>query len=187
MKKFALLALIGLSSILCGCSSAGRHYDEANEVLLESARHYVQAADEALPEDPTTAQRYTGYAREVLGPPAEDLTTDELERRHKHDEQVLEDRRKAEKTLIDLGKQKEAENNKNLISRLWHWGLATFGLTGLIVVCILFPPIIPIILQIVTHFAVWWFQHFPKIVFALWNGISDAARIIKNSHKPPQQ
>lgn len=180
------LVLLSGVFLLSGCASQGLKFDQANDHLLESARSYVEAADKALPNDPEKAKTYTGYAREVLGPAAEDLSDSELEARHRHDAKVIEDRKKAADRLIELGKQKEQENNKNLVSRLWHWGLATFGLMGVIAICVLFPPIIPILMQVIGHIVIWWFSHFPAIVGALWKGISSVTSeiytAIKNSH-----
>lgn len=177
--------------LLCGCSTAGLRYDDSNKSLLESGKVYVHAANNSLPDNPSQAKKYTEYAEDVLGIPEEEETPAQIEKRHQADRKIEAERDKAESKLIELGKQKEQENNRNIISRLWHWGLATFGLAGVIAVCVLFPPLIPFILQIVVHFATWWFIHFPVILGTiyrtLYSATSDIYNVIKNSksQKPP--
>lgn len=141
--KTPVLSLLLISGVFSfsGCTSYSSRLDDSNSILTESARHYIEAADNSLPDNPTQAKTYVRYAKEVLGPPAEDLSTDQLEDRHKRDAKVLAERNKAESKLIELGRVKEAENNKSLISKIWHWALSTFGLLGGIAFLIFCPGI----------------------------------------------
>jgi hypothetical protein len=54
--------------------------------------------------------------------------------------------------LIELGRQKEAENNRSWISRIWTIVIGTFGLGGTIALCVLFPPLLPILGTAATWF-----------------------------------
>jgi hypothetical protein len=47
--------------------------------------------------------------------------------------------------LVGLGIQKEQEKNRSLLRRLWGWAISTFGIGGLIALCVLCPAMIPIL------------------------------------------
>lgn len=64
-----------------------------------------------------------------------------------------------ENNLLKLGAIKEAEQNKSIISRIWGWGLATFGIGGVIALCIFCPFLIPIFTQIIA----WIIARIPSI------------------------
>lgn len=47
--------------------------------------------------------------------------------------------------LATLGEKAENERNQNIVKRVWKWSIATFGVGGLIALCVFFPVIIPIL------------------------------------------
>jgi hypothetical protein len=49
------------------------------------------------------------------------------------------------KALAELGAKYEKEHNQSIVKRTWHWLIATFGIGGVIALCVFFPAIIPII------------------------------------------
>ncbi len=53
-----------------------------------------------------------------------------------------------EAVLIEKGLKYEAQQNRTIIRRLWHWSIATLGIGGLIGICILFPALIPLVAQV---------------------------------------
>lgn len=161
-----ILRVILLMGVLLfsGCASSGIKFDEANAHLLESARSYVDAADKALPGNPALAKTYTGYAREVLGPPGEDLSTEELEERHKRDAKVLAERQKAADRLIELGKIKEKENNANLVKRIWVWAVGIFGTFGAIALFACCPALAFGLLKGLISFIIWSIGKMPSLI-----------------------
>lgn len=54
-------------------------------------------------------------------------------------------RKKAEAKLLEMGAQLEAEKNRNIVSRVWHWAIGTLGIGGLIALCFFFPFLIPLV------------------------------------------
>lgn len=67
------------------------------------------------------------------------------------------------KALAELGAKYEKEHNQNIVSRVWHWSIATFGVGGLIALCIFFPAIIPIFARILG----WIVSKIPKLAGAI--------------------
>ena len=55
--------------------------------------------------------------------------------------------RKREAVMIDKGGQFEAEQNKNHARTFWRWLLSTFGIGGLIALCVFCPAAIPLLAQ----------------------------------------
>lgn len=54
------------------------------------------------------------------------------------------------KRLAELGAQYEKEKNQNIVKRVWKWSISTFGIGGLIALCVFFPFLIPIFGRIVA-------------------------------------
>jgi hypothetical protein len=73
--------------------------------------------------------------------------------------------RAVERNLIDLGMTAEKTHAKNLWHRFWVWSISTFGLGGIIAVCILFPAIVPIL----GSFVGWIVGKIPSL--ASWIGL----------------
>lgn len=76
----------------------------------------------------------------------------ELLARLDREQKLLEDkarieaeREKLRDQLVDLGKKYEAEHNKSIITRIWEWTMGTIGIGGIIALCVLFPPALPIL------------------------------------------
>jgi hypothetical protein len=46
--------------------------------------------------------------------------------------------------LIAKGQEKEREDNKNIIKKVWAWAISTLGIGGIIALCVFFPFLIPI-------------------------------------------
>lgn len=51
--------------------------------------------------------------------------------------------------LIDMGAKYEAERNKSIVKRIWHWTIGTLGVGGLIALAIFCPAVLPILGAIV--------------------------------------
>lgn len=67
--------------------------------------------------------------------------------------------RAKEGRLIEMGAKYEAEKNKNIVARVWHWSLGTLGIGGIIALMFFFPFLIPIFGRLVATLVSW----FPKI------------------------
>lgn len=72
----------------------------------------------------------------------------DLEKRMKNQEQLIADRDKLQAKidelqgkLVDMGAKYEEERNKNIVKRVWHWGLGTFGLAGTIAFIVFCPAV----------------------------------------------
>lgn len=52
--------------------------------------------------------------------------------------------------LAALGEKAEKERNQNIVKRVWRWSIATFGIGGLVAICIFFPIVIPILGRILA-------------------------------------
>lgn len=52
--------------------------------------------------------------------------------------------------LEDMGRLYEAEHNKGIVKRVWHWLTATIGIGGIIALCIFCPAVIPIFARILA-------------------------------------
>lgn len=50
--------------------------------------------------------------------------------------------------LVEMGGKYEAEKNKSIVKRVWHWAIGTFGIAGLIALCIFCPAAIPLIVRL---------------------------------------
>lgn len=68
--------------------------------------------------------------------------------------------RETESRLIEMGKLYEAERNKNIVKRVWHWALGTFGIAGAIAFFIFCPAIA---LPLATQLARGIVALFPKL------------------------
>lgn len=55
-----------------------------------------------------------------------------------------------EAELLELGRIKEAEDNQNVVKRVWKWAIGTLGIGGIIAVCLLCPAIVPILGSLVS-------------------------------------
>lgn len=64
--------------------------------------------------------------------------------RESQEEQWAAVARTREAALIEMGTKYEAERNKSIVKRFWGWLIATFGIGGIIALCIFFPFLIPI-------------------------------------------
>jgi hypothetical protein len=73
------------------------------------------------------------------------------------------DRAQLEQKLLEMGAKYEAEKNASIVKRIWHWTISTFGIGGLIALCIFCPAAIPIITRIVG----WVVSKFPALAGAL--------------------
>jgi hypothetical protein len=77
---------------------------------------------------------------------------EELRERERYQRKLLRDRvdlenrlRAAEAQLIELGGRYEAEHNASVVKRFWRWLLATFGIGGIVALCVFCPAVIPIV------------------------------------------
>lgn len=77
----------------------------------------------------------------------------ELKRANQEGDWITE-RNKLEEKLRVYGEKYEMERNKSVVSRIWGWGIGTFGLFGFIALCVFCPAIgIPLITRLVAFTA----------------------------------
>lgn len=98
----------------------------------------------------------------LIGAPAENqaplveglLSTNQVERVNaeraagaevKSEGLLMLDNRTQIATLLEEGKKYEEEHNRSLLRRIWTWTLGTFGIGGLVALCILFPAVVPLL------------------------------------------
>lgn len=180
----------------------------------EEVRANNTGAVDALQVAPTNAatvlaKRLTMKNQQLIGLPLKRLPVDEalsgmaeaidsIDQRLDLQDHLIQERdeykRKYEETrdqLVDMGKKYEAERNKSILSRIWHWTMATLGLTGLIALGILCPAIIPIVGKILawiigrvpmlgSYFGMVGRDAFKSVV----NAVSDIRTELKNSPDP---
>lgn len=71
--------------------------------------------------------------------------------RSNQESQWITERNRLMAQLREYGTKYEAERNKHIISRIWQWGIGTFGLAGFIAICVFCPAIgIPVITRLIA-------------------------------------
>ena len=142
--------------------------------LDESARQLTTGALDAVtlaPVNPPTAlaKKFLQRDQEILGAPVQRIDVDallisnvtamaELTKTFNDQRQLLDERSELQAKLaastaklVEMGKAYEAEHNRNILSRIWHWAMGTLGLGGLIALCVFCPAAMPIIGWAVSH------------------------------------
>lgn len=182
MKK---ILAISLAVLLTGCASSvsklAKIMRSDNESEKINATGVVDALDQVPSEHKvaavTVASRLAKDLQVIEGLPTSaqrlDVTrliaNDEGEWRKVNDRQAKDaknslERRSIEERLIDLGVQKEQENHKNLFRRILFWGVSTFGLGGMIALCVFFPFLIPIFLKLIGMVISWLVGAVPSLI-----------------------
>jgi len=115
-----------------------------------------------------------------------------LEKKRKDDikaRQKLEDLREeldaVKSKLVEKGIEKEKEDNRNIVSRVWHWAIGTFGLLGGIAFIFFCPTIaIPLLLAVLK----WIIGLIPQLMgFFQVVGSSVVSNIVEGIHKVKTQ
>lgn len=188
-RTHGLLLIFLALSLASGCTFAGKSHARVekkftanSEAIAEESRALITGVVDALscaPINPPTAlalelarkdQQLEGVPRvriDVAGVLAGKLDamaalTDRYAMQSKlmAEKAVLEVKlRDAEARLIEMGTKHEAEKNKSVVKRVWHWAFATFGISGLILLCVFCPVCIPIFARILA----WGVSMFPKL------------------------
>lgn len=78
--------------------------------------------------------------------------------------------------LIALGKQKELEDNKNIVKRFWRWAVATFGVAGAVAFMVFAPGIAFPLLTILFKLIISAIPHIIHFLMSLVNSIVDAIK-----------
>lgn len=69
--------------------------------------------------------------------------------------------------LIEMGKKYEAEKNKSIMKRIWHWAIGTLGIGGIVALFVFFPALAVPLLPIAARALGWIVSMFPKAAGAL--------------------
>jgi hypothetical protein len=159
---------------------------QSNERLAEESRALTTAVVDSLnaaPQNPPTnlARRFAIADQEIEGLPlkripataalagdakaAEDIEDrfTEINGLRAHNKQLAQALRERDAALMELGMQFEAEKKKSLWFRIKSAAIGTFGLGGLIAVCVFCPAVIPI----VTRALAWIIGKVPQLAGAL--------------------
>jgi len=173
----ALWFLAALMLLLAGCTFAkpqlagaaaasGRNEERLKEESRALTTGTVDALALAPSNAPTNLARQLSAAnQQIQGMPAKRIDVPglladtpearkSLSERLRLQEDLLGQRnaleaklRESEARLIEMGKLYELERNQSTVKRFWKWLLATFGVGGVIALCILCPALIPILGQ----------------------------------------
>lgn len=167
-----LLIALGMALLVVfftGCTFHGRKLLQIEEKISERVKQSIQIGDVALeahPEEHRTRQTdiasqaihdaavMAGYPLEDQRPLVAGLMSANAKLR-KQAEDAWGAKRKTDQKLRTvqmhqlrelqrIGAESEAESNKNIVSKAWHWGIGTFGLAGFIALLFFFPFLIPI-------------------------------------------
>ncbi len=166
-------------ALMAGCSFQGKKATKQTAVLTKNdsalrvrVQENVTGIVDSLAVAPTNAA--TNLARDlatdtqqIVGLPDKRLPVadilaglkpalDDLKQRFDQTQALIAERTemkaKMDETtarLVDMGKQLEAERNKSIVKRIWHWSIGTLGLAGTIAICVFCPAVIPFLIQAV--------------------------------------
>ena len=166
----AVLLNVGCSWSSGGRARSQGALGRVREDLLEESRALTTGALDLLAQGldaetnspPELAKRLLQRNQEIMGAPqrridvealvAQDAAAwDEYRLRMDRQRHLLEERarlarelREKEDKLIELGTKYEEERRRSILKRVWHWAIGTFGLGGLIAVCVLCPAVLPL-------------------------------------------
>ena len=168
---------------ITSCASHTETLNAVNAKKQAAAQIYVAATGDAIgeiDEDSAAVQAATDLNRDAqsvvgLPPPGRRLNAkgiiagDKAARRQLADDEresneSIESARAEESVLLRLGSQKESENHKSLLRRVWGWTVGTLGIGGTIALCVLFPPAIPIVMSVVGAVFGWLVKAVPSLV-----------------------
>lgn len=186
MKVFALILAVAL---LCGCTAVKKRFNRLvnqqsrlQAELTEESRTLTTAVVDTLsiaPTNPATslALDLARQDQTIEGAPIDRIdvkallageaqATNHLAARFDRErnllaqnKQVQEQLRQAETRLIEMGHLYEKERNRGIVKRIWHWGISTLGIGGVIALCVLCPTAIPLLGAVLG----WVVKMFPKL------------------------
>jgi hypothetical protein len=172
-QSLVLITLIACA--MTGCSTRGpsrtrtdRALTQSNERLAEQSRALTTAVVDSLnvaPQNPPTnlARRFAIADQEIEGLPLKRIPATaalagdpkasadiearftEINSLRAHNVQLAQALRDRDAALMELGEKYEAEKNKTLWRRIKTALIGTFGISGLIALCVFCPAVIPII------------------------------------------
>lgn len=185
-----LLLLSGCTFFGNKSEKADRRVEVAETKLAQESQALTTAALEAVsiaPVNPPTelAKRFLKRDQEIEGLPPTHLRYDVtgilsgtnaaasamIDSRFADTAKILMERdiALAEKNeinakLIEMGKLYEAEKNRSILKRIWRWTFSTLGVAGLVAACVLFPPVMSVVLCILGRLLAFATSAFPKLV-----------------------
>lgn len=136
--------------------------------LTEERRAMITGAADALPMAPTNppvtlATQFVKRAQQIDGLPERRIPVEailaqnkeaiaDLDQRFQLQQRLLDDRAELKRQLdaanahlVEMGKLYEAEKNRSIIKRIWHWAVGTLGFAGLIALIVLCPAVLPVL------------------------------------------
>lgn len=168
--KFLLILLL-----LCSCSYFGKKETKvqksialSNDKITEESKALTTGVVDALsvaPTNPPTnlALTLAKHDQQLEGLPTQRIDVSSilalnqeaikaLDKRLGYQETLLREKdalqaklEAQQAKLVEMGKLYEEEKNRNIVKRIWRWGLSTLGLGGIIALCVLCPAVVPII------------------------------------------
>jgi hypothetical protein len=165
---------------ITGCSTRGpararadRALIQSNDQLAEQSRALTTGIVDSLsvaPQNPPTnlARRFAIADQEIEGLPLKRIPATaalagdpkanadiearftEINSLRAHNSQLAQALRERDAALMELGTKYEAEKNKSLWRRIKTALIGTFGITGLIALCVFCPAIIPILTRVLA-------------------------------------
>lgn len=183
------LILLIMALMLCGatCKSSRQKFsavavEKNKEELAEQSRKATTGARDAVrlaPTNPPTnlAGKLLDRAEQIQGLPVERLdipgilasnkqAVAELAREMRTVVELLKERpvlaatkAEADEALMVKGRLYEEQQKKNIIKRVWRWGIATFGTGGFIALCLFCPGF----LLLIPRIAAWIVKALPKL------------------------
>jgi hypothetical protein len=192
-KFAALLFLSVCLSSTTGCSHVATnraHADKAltksNDELAEQSRALTTAVVDSLavaPQNPPTnlARRFAIADQEIEGLPLQRIPANaalagdahaaadiearftEINSLRAHNSQLAQALRERDAALMELGTKYEAERSKSLWRRFKTALIGTFGISGLIALCVFCPAVIPLL----TRAVAWLVAKVPHLAGAL--------------------
>jgi len=159
---------------------------QKTEVLQEKARELNTGVVDTLAIAPTNSHTRLALTlakaeQQIVGVPAaridveavlnhEKPATATLASKLREIETVVSEKKRLDTLLHEQtavlaakGETYEAQQNQHVVKRLWRWLFATFGLAGLVVLCLLCPAFLPLLARL----AAWLVAKIPALAGAL--------------------